>query len=375
MTKEKIMLRKSGLVFLLAVLLAMTIGIVSAQEGGEVVADGLNSPRHLSFGPDGTLYIAEAGMGGDEIGADNFGGEVQLGNTSQVTAVSPNGEQSVFAGDFLSMSYFGGYLGASKVIVTEDSVWVLVGNGPVEVPEGAIVSSLIQYDLATMEQIQIIDLAAFEAANNPDGDTETIVSNPSDFDVAPDGTIYIVDASGNTVLTWTEADGLALFTSYPITEAGLSAVPSAVDVADDGSVYVGFLGGFPFQREGGTARIDQYSPDGELLNSFTGVNLVTDVVYNDADGLVYAVELAEGFGNEGYIPQTGRLISIAADGTITPIAEALNFPYALAIDSDGRFLVAINSTAGEAGAGQVIEVQAGASGESPEEPAATESAG
>ncbi len=369
------MLRKSGLVFLLAALLAMTVSLVTAHEDGEVVADGLNSPRHISFGPDGTLYVTEAGMGGDQTGADIFGSEVQIGNTSQVTVVSPDGEQSVLAGDFLSMSYFGGYLGAVKAIATEDSLWVLVGNGPVEIPEGAIVSSLIQYDLATLEQTQIIDLGAFEAANNPDGDTQTIVSNPSDFDVAPDGTIYIVDASGNDVLTWTEADGLALFASYPITEAGLSAVPSAVDVADDGTVYIGFLGGFPFQREGGTARIEQYSPDGELTSTFTGVNLVTDVVYNDADELLYAVELADGFGDQGYLPQTGRVISIAADGTITVIAEGLNFPYALGIDSDGHFLVAINSTAGEAGAGQVIGVEADDSEETPEDPEATESAG
>ncbi|MBK9233068.1 MAG: hypothetical protein IPO15_20065 [Anaerolineae bacterium] len=30
----------------------------------QVVAEGLNNPRGMTFGPDGGLYIAEAGVGG-----------------------------------------------------------------------------------------------------------------------------------------------------------------------------------------------------------------------------------------------------------------------------------------------------------------------
>jgi len=33
-----------------------------------VVASGLNGPRGLKFGPDGALYVAEAGSGGDSSG-------------------------------------------------------------------------------------------------------------------------------------------------------------------------------------------------------------------------------------------------------------------------------------------------------------------
>ena len=45
-----------------------------AQATMQVIASGLDNPRRLAFGPDGALYVAEAGRGGEsslcEIGPD-----------------------------------------------------------------------------------------------------------------------------------------------------------------------------------------------------------------------------------------------------------------------------------------------------------------
>src|SRR5215217_3588249 len=61
-----------GLALVLALALGLGLsqaGTTSAQGARTVVVGGLDSPRGLAFGPDGKLYVAGAGSGGDEPSA------------------------------------------------------------------------------------------------------------------------------------------------------------------------------------------------------------------------------------------------------------------------------------------------------------------
>lgn len=335
--------------------LALSAALFAFAQGDEV-ATGFNNPRHITFDADGVMYVAEAGNGGDETITGELGDEINIGLTAQVSTVSPDGEVSVLFDDLFSRTAFGGNLGAHKVIATADSYWVLLGEdlGTVEIPfEGVNASALVQYDRETMEVVTVIDLYSFEAENNSDG-VEPIASNPTDFAVAEDGTIYIVDASANALLAWTEADGLSLVVAWgPREEDGLSNVPTSIDIGPDGELYVGFLGGFPFDRLDGSARVEQWV-DGELTITYPGLNLVTDVMVDD-EGTVYAVEMADGFGDTGYIPESGRIVEVTEEGPF-PLVENLNFPYGMTIDPNGNMLVNVDTAFSAPDAGTVIVV-------------------
>jgi hypothetical protein len=340
------MLRKTAFVFLF-----LMIAFAGVQAQDKPLATGLNNPRHLFYGSDGTLYIAEAGASGDQKVTGPFG-EAKGSQTSQITVVTPDGKQSVLIPELVSLDQGGQIDGAGAIYVTDDSYWVALGLGPKEVPEGKHVAAVVQYDKKTLKPGEIIDLGAWEVKNNPDKGEE-LTSNPIDIDFAEDGTLYIADASGNSLLSWTKKDGLKLFAAWPVDSSGSepSAVPTSVAGGPDGDIYVGFLSGFPFPKEG--ARIERYSADGKLKQTYKGLTLVTDIAVTK-DGKLYAVEFASSFGDTGYEPNSGRVVEVTDKG-LTPIADKLNLPFGLAQTPDGGWVISVNSAfTQKSGEGEVI---------------------
>jgi len=370
-------MRQSVKALLTATVLLMLAAVASAQDApattpdpnapmvdpavpmmGAEIAAGLSAPRHVFYGSDGTLYIAEAGEGGELTATNATGqGEVFVGFTARVSTVSPDGEQDVLIDGLFSLTdMFGGLEGVSAVYVDDAFVWLVMGQGPTRdtLPEGAYASALVQLDRETLEIVNTVDLLAFEETNNPDG-TADIASNPQDIAVADDGTIYLVDASGNSLLRYTEAGGLELFAAWEVIDTEPSPVPTSVVIAPDGTFYVGFLSGFPFLP--GTARIEHLSAEGELLDTIEGLTLVVDVEIGQ-DGNLYAVQFADGFGEMGYNPNSGSVIMIDAEGVVTPVVEGLNFPYGIAQADDGAWAVTVNAAFSEPTSGVVIEIPA-----------------
>ncbi|MBL8133328.1 MAG: ScyD/ScyE family protein [Anaerolineae bacterium] len=345
------MLRK----LILSSLTALAIAGAAWAQDDNTVATGLSNPRNIFLAEDGVLYVAEAGAGGD-VDVEGPFGPAKGGLTSQITAISPDGESAVVVPELVSMDAgFGQIEGATAVYVTADSYWVALGMGPGgDAFDGKLVESLVQISAETGEVLQSVDLGAWEEANNPDT-TPELVSNPADIAVEAEGKVYIADASANSVLTWTEADGIQLFAAWPATDNDTQSVPTAVAIAADGDVYVGFLSGFPFAQ--GSARIERYSASGELEQTYSGLTLVTDILVTE-DGTLYAVEMAGGFGDTGYIPESGRIVSVT-DSSITAVAEGLNFPYGFVMEADGSFLVTVDSAFGAPGSGRVIRVAGG----------------
>ncbi|MGH3509444.1 MAG: ScyD/ScyE family protein, partial [Nocardioidaceae bacterium] len=76
----------------------MTTGALTASNADpspyQVVASGLNNPRHLSFGPHGDLFVAEAGSGGPGTCINGSDGGINcFGWTGSITEVTRSGHQ------------------------------------------------------------------------------------------------------------------------------------------------------------------------------------------------------------------------------------------------------------------------------------------
>lgn len=321
--------------FIIATLLIPSAVFAQDDMMGEVLAEGLRNPRNFSFDADGNIYVAEAGLGGSEMTANGD----PFGATSQITMIDTDGNSSAVVHGLISYRE-GNPLGASDVVVTDESIWVLLGEtSDFTIP---FTHALIELDRETGRIQTWVDLLELELNDDPDGNPNQ-QSNPIDMEVLEDGTVLIANAGCNCLMAWSADAGLSVAAVWSFDED--NPVPTSVDVGPDGDVYVGFLTGFPFP-EGG-ARIERWS-DGELVQTYEGLTAVTGLLVT-ADGTIYASEL--GVFDQGWGP--GRVVMVSDDG-ITPVMEELTQPFGLAQAPDGTIAVAVGATG--AGDGMILTV-------------------
>jgi hypothetical protein len=184
-----------GMLFVLALALAGRSPAAMAQpaaEGGpmEVVAGGLDNPRHMTFGPDGALYVAEAGSGGAGPCAPGpEGGDICIGESGAVTRIK-DGMQERVVDDLVSLAgeaAADSATGPHDVAFTgEGDLRVIIGLGADpnsrgdSGPFGALsdnLGQLVAVD-ANGDWMNEVDVSAHEATDNPDGGAlDSICSN------------------------------------------------------------------------------------------------------------------------------------------------------------------------------------------------------
>ncbi len=308
------------LVFVLTLLL-MGLMPAMAQEGmpplpGEVLVGDLGAPRGLAFDTDGNLLIAVAGTGGEtwfNLAGPDGEQPVNAGLSGRVISIAPDGTTSNRIEGLPSYAFPMETGGVYRIIPHNESLWLLF-SGTGSGSTGAFwADSVVEYDAETLVVKNVINLNNFEATHDPDGNGYD--TNVADIAWGSDGTMYIVNAGGNDLLSWTADGGLQLVHAWSD-----NPVPTSIEVAVNDDLYIGFLGA---GMAPGAGKIEHWS-DGELIETFGGLNTVTDILL-DNDTL-YAVQLTV-FTDQG--PGPGSVVTVSADGA-TPIAEGLPAPFGIA---------------------------------------------
>jgi hypothetical protein len=327
---------------------------------------GLVTPRGLAFGPDGGLYVAEAGQGGDGpsiiLGS---GAEAFFGTSGAVSRLLNGVQQRVVEGLPGTAAAGGVEAGGINDLAfgAGGEMYGLFGFGgdPAQRSEklgdpGAplgtiarIVPSGASYSLEP-----VADLAAHELANNPDG--TTVDSNPFKFAMTPSGGFVVADAGGNDFLS-TTTDGLVTVLDVlaprdnPLSFGPpmFSSVPTAVAIGPDADFYIGQLTGFPFPP--GEANVYRYDPDTDQTSvAYTGFTNIIDVAFDD-EGDLYVLQITTNGLASPQGPGPGQLVKIdVGTGERTTIASAgLTFPGGLAIGPDGALYVTNRTNMPEGG--------------------------
>lgn len=394
------------------VVLFVVLGTLPAQAGVdtaaaeiEVVASGLANPRGLAFGPDGALYIAEAGIGGEGACIEGPEGEVCYGETGVISKVvlGQTGRAATLEQVVTGLSSLGAKgtgdnaTGPSDVVFNDaGEMFVLMGLGAdpaLRDPQGPLGADGINFGQLVSVDGQgnwsnMVDIAAYEAANNPDG--AQVDSNPFAL-LSVNGSFKVVDAGANDLLDvqpgyfiWlpvvtsqtgsglnvagvnaVQAAAAAQISTAAIFPARMvefppgsgemipmDAVPTAVEMGPDGAYYVSQLTGFPFPVGG--ANIYRVVPGEEPQIYLDGFTNVLDLAFG-ADGSLFVLEMAK----DSLLadpPPVGQIIQVKPNGTRTVIAsDGLIAPVDLEIGPDQALYVAnFGPTADQ---GQVVRIK------------------
>lgn len=327
----------------------------------KVIASGLLYPRGFTFGPDGDIYVAEAGtpQGNtkltvgmcEQVPAPQ--GPRRGGATGRISRIDAAGTVTTVASGLPSSADpADNILGVTDVAFVGKRLYALLVSG---CSEGnlTVPSSVIRVEPTGTWSVAA-DLSAWIKANP--------VANPNLGDFEPDGDwysmasagglLFVVEANQGNLVSVVPASGRVTRVADVSAVEG-HAVPTGVAVVG-GDLLVGELTAFPAVP--GAAKVLRYGRNGRIQDALGGFTAIVGTAA-DRHGNVYVLEsftcptAAPCFPSPG----SGRVVRVSSDGAREVVATGLSFATSLRLGPDGALYVA-NFGYGPPAAGEIIRI-------------------
>jgi hypothetical protein len=344
-----------------------------------VFATGLEAPRGLKFGPDGDLYVAEAGTGGT---VSTVGSCAQVlppigaylgGNSGRISKLDKSGKRTTVASGFPStLAAEGDLQGVADIAFLDGTLYAVTAAGGCSHGNASSPNVIARVDTKSGSWKAVVDLSQF-VKSHP-------AAYPDMADFEPDGVFYSLIAYDNRLYTLEPNHGQLFSTSasgdiredLDISMQQGHIVPTSVAV-NDGKFYIGNLGLFPITPD--SSKIMSLNAGAcpwpflfgfgcgdepqklRLSGSRAGFTTVVAVDFGP-DGLLYALELSDnpgfptppGFPMAGY----GKVVRVNRTGDIEEVATGLTGPTGMTFGPDG-YLYVSNFGAAPTG-GEILRV-------------------
>jgi hypothetical protein len=337
-----------------------------------LVPGGLEGPRGLRFGPDGNLYVAEAGTGGSNSTKGECAqvvgpvGPYTGGKTGRISRVDMSGNVTTVATGFPSSQDTNGDTSSvADLTFLDGTLYALIAGGGCShgVPE--LPNGIVTVNVKNGSWKYLTNLSAFVQAHP--------VAYPNAGDFEPDGTFYSMTVFANHLYAVEPNHGQVISigtngSAQSVLDVSASEghiVPTGITF-HKGNFYLGNLYLFPIVPTNSRVMtlsfidcgllsapgLDNPGPFGSLhiVSSKAGFTTVVSTAFGP-DGMLYALELSDATGDP--TPGAGKVVRVKFDGAIEDVATGLTVPTAMTFGPDGRLYVS-NLGAAPAGAGQIV---------------------
>jgi hypothetical protein len=340
-----------------------------------IYASGLESPRGLKFGPDGDLYVAEAGTGGTISTVGSSCAQVPApigpylgGSTGRISKLDKSGKRTTVASGFpSSLAAEGDLQGVSDIAFLNGTLYAVTGGGGCSHGNASSPNIIARVDTKSGTWKPIVDLSKF-LRSHP-------AAYPDLGDFEPDGVFYSLIAHDNRLYTLEPNHGQLFSTSasgdiredLDISLQQGHIVPTSIAVSN-GKFYIGNLGLFPITPD--SSKVMSFNTGGcpwpflfgfgcddepqklRLSGSRAGFTTVVAVDFGP-DGLLYALELNDAAGFPTPPFGVGKVVRLNRAGEIEDVATGLSLPTGMTFGPDGYLYV---SNFGATPTGQILRI-------------------
>ena len=343
-----------------------------------VFANGLEAPRGLKFGPDGDLYVAEAGMGGT-VSTVSVCPNTQVpppigsylgGNSGRISKLDRSGNRTTVASGFPStLAAQGDLQGVADIAFLNGTLYAVSAGGGCSHGNASSPNIIARVDTKSGSWKAIVNLSQF-VQSHP-------AAYPDLADFEPDGVFYSLISYDNRLYTLEPNHGQLFSTSasgdireeIDISMQQGHIVPTSVAV-NNGKFYIGNLGLFPITPD--SSKVMSFNIGacpwplpfligfgcgdevGQLRLSGSRAGFTTVVAVDfGPDGLLYALELNDAAGFPMPPFGVGKVVRLNRAGVIEDVATGLSVPTGMTFGPDGYLYV---SNFGAAPTGQILRI-------------------
>ncbi len=339
------------------------------------MATGLDGPRGLRFGPDGMLYVAEAGTGGTTSTVGQCTqvvppiGPYKGGNTARISRFDKGWNRTTVASGFpSSVAAQGDLQGVADLAWVDGHLLALLAGGGCSHGNANLPNGIALVNTHNGSWEIIANLSKFIQTH------PAMYPNPGDFE--PDGVPYSMIAYRNRLYAVEPNHGQVfsiggpndIYTALDVSASQGHIVPTAI-AERDGDFFLGNLNLFPIEpnfariltlsrSECSRANVPGLQDEGgsrslHIVASKAGFTTVVGTEFGP-DGLLYVLELSDFAGFPA--ADKGKVVRVRHDGTIEDVADGLTGPTAMTFGPDGRLYVS-NLGAAPAGMGQIVRIE------------------